>query len=376
MRETLHKAEGIEYAHGSQTSKSRNEAAGRREIREFTRTRPEVLGHPSDRLRPLPNKREEENMEEKLIKGDEIVEIEGIKVKREQVELIKRTIFIGASDDELRLFFYECARRGTHPMDRLIFPVARKDKDGNRRVTFQTGIDYLRAAGEETGRYVGQEPFTFGPIIKQKTGDGDIEVPEWAEATVKRKDPETGEVSQVSHRVYWKEFYPGDTLGFMWRKMPHGQLGKCAEAGAFRKGFPRKLGGLYVNEEMEQAEAVPFGTSASQPPLQEPKKKINGAPPAQTTPPGQNSARISIKGVVEQTQTKDKKTMKSPLYHITSDSDVDYKTFDKAHYDTVKPEIGTGVLFDITYDKGQYGCDLKTIVAVDQGPKEQEDIPF
>jgi hypothetical protein len=29
-----------------------------------------------------------------------------------QIDLIKRTIFINASDDELRLFFYECARRG------------------------------------------------------------------------------------------------------------------------------------------------------------------------------------------------------------------------------------------------------------------------
>ncbi len=189
---------------------------------------------------------------------NELVELEGIKITRGQIDLIKRTIFIGAEDDEMRLFFYECRRRGVHPMDRLIYPVTRKDKDGGRHVTFQMGIDYLRAAGEETGRYIGQKPIQYGPIIKQKTDEGDIDVPEWAEAIILRKDSESGEVAEIPHQVKWKEYYPGQKLGHMWRKMPHNQLAKCAEAGALRKAFPRKLGGLYINEEMEQAEAIPF----------------------------------------------------------------------------------------------------------------------
>ncbi len=207
-------------------------------------------------------------MENELMKiENELVELEGIKITRGQIELIKRTIFIGASDDEMRLFFHECRRRGVHPMDRLIYPVSRKDKDGNRHVTFQMGIDYLRAAGEETGRYVGQKPIQYGPIIKQKTEEGDIEAPEWAEAIILRKDPESGEIAEIPHQVRWIEYYPGQKLGHMWRKMPHNQLAKCAEAGALRKAFPRKLGGLYINEEMEQAEAVPFT------PIQMPKEK-------------------------------------------------------------------------------------------------------
>ncbi len=203
--------------------------------------------------------------------SDELVEIEGIKIKREQVDLVKRTIFLNASDDELRLFFYECARRGVHPMDRLIFPVVRIDKEGNRRVAFQTGIDYLRAAAEETGRYVGQKTIEYGPEIPIE-GHPEIKVPEWATAMVLRKDPESGEVVEVPHTVRWKEYYPGEKLGFMWRKMPYGQLGKCAEAGSLRKGFPRKLGGLYVNEEMERAEAVPF-SDATRKPIEKPQEK-------------------------------------------------------------------------------------------------------
>lgn len=211
-------------------------------------------------------------MEELARLENELVELEGVKITRGQIDLIKRTIFKDATDDEMRIFFYECRRRGVHPMDRMIFPVKR-----GGRVAFQMGIDYLRGAAEETGRYIGQIPIQYGPMIKQINKDKEITVPEWAEVTVLRKDTETGEITPIPHRAYWNEYYPGEELGFMWRKMPMNQLGKCAEAGALRKAFPRKLGGLYINEEMEHAEAVPFT------PIQEPQRKQNGKDSQPTT---------------------------------------------------------------------------------------------
>jgi hypothetical protein len=233
-------------------------------------------------------------------------------------------------------------------MDRLIYPVKRAGK-----VAFQMGIDYLRAAAEETGRYVGQEPIQYGPTVKQVIKDGEISVPEWAEVIVKRKDSETGEVTPIPHRAYWREYYPGEELGFMWRKMPMNQLGKCAEAGAMRKAFPRKLGGLYINEEMEQAEAVPFT------PLMEPQKKIS------KIDNGKNLKIIgSVVNVIQKEGLKsDKKTLYT-LYTIIGNvngEEISFKTFDKKLMEQALAEKGSHTQFEFEYKSGQYGNDLITL---------------
>jgi hypothetical protein len=55
----------------------------------------------------------------------------------------------------------------------------------------------------------------------------------------------------------------------MWKKMPYLMIGKCAEALALRKAFPAELSGIYTNEEMQQADAVPATAHASTPVSQE-----------------------------------------------------------------------------------------------------------
>ena len=158
-------------------------------------------------------------------------------VTADQVALIKSTIAKNATDAELQLFFYDCQRRGVHPLDRLIHFTKRGDK-----YTPITSIDFMRARAHETGDCAGiSDPEFVGE--PRKPGFA-------AKVTVKRLVG--GMFADFTATARWEEYKP-DQNDFMWQRMPHTMLGKCAEALALRKAFPQQLQGLYAKEEMDQA---------------------------------------------------------------------------------------------------------------------------
>ena len=159
-------------------------------------------------------------------------------VTRDQLDLIKHTVAAGATDAELKLFLYDCERRGVHPLDRLIHFTKR-----GGRYTPVVGIDFLRTRAADTGEMAGSDDAVFDKDARTAT------------VTVYRLTRGTRYAYTATAR--YDEYVPdpgpnlrGDTL---WRKMPHVMLGKCAEALALRKAFPQQLAGLYVKEELEQA---------------------------------------------------------------------------------------------------------------------------
>ena len=160
-------------------------------------------------------------------------------VTDEQLDLIKRTVANGATNAELQLYLYDCQRHGVHPLDRLLHFTKRDNK-----YTPITSIDLLRSRAADTGQLAGITDATF-------TGGFDTDD---FQATVTVYRMVDGQRCPFTATARWAEYYPGDgKSGFMWRKMPFGQLGKCAEALALRKAFPRQLAQLYVGEEMDQA---------------------------------------------------------------------------------------------------------------------------
>lgn len=156
---------------------------------------------------------------------------------QEQVELIKRTLAVGATDDELKLFLHQCKRTQLDPLSRQIYFMKRGGK-----VTIQTSIDGFRAIAERSGDYAGQDEPVWG-----KDGDD-----AFCKVTVYRFRDNVRYPAAVGV-AFWKEYVPQAGQDFMWKKMPRTMLAKVAEALALRKAYPSDLSGLYTGEEMEQS---------------------------------------------------------------------------------------------------------------------------
>jgi phage recombination protein Bet len=173
---------------------------------------------------------------------------------KDQLELVRRTVATGATNDELALFLYDCERRGIHPLDKLLHFTKRGGK-----YTPVTSIDFMRAQAAMSGEMAGSED----PIFVETDG-------KLASATVTVYRITQGQRFPYAATARWAEYCPDNAP--MWKRMPHTMLGKCAEALALRKAFPQQLAGLYSREEMDQADE-PKGYVVTAP---------NAYPPSQT----------------------------------------------------------------------------------------------
>lgn len=172
----------------------------------------------------------------------------------ERLALILAQVPDGPIDSEIAQFLYQVGRTGLDPLSRQIYLVARYDKRQKRNVgQVQTGIDGYRLVAERTGKYAGSADAIFDGDMTQFTHKKSGEkFPVTATVTV-MKALDSGVLGQFTATAEWEAYYPGDSQGFMWRKMPYVMLSKCAEALALRKAFPAELSGVYTAEEMMQA---------------------------------------------------------------------------------------------------------------------------
>lgn len=159
---------------------------------------------------------------------------------------------------EFKVFLLACKRTRLDPFQRQIYAVKRFDKALQKEVmTIQTGIDGFRALAMRTGRYAGQDDAIFDQEAMPN------------KATVTVYGITQGIRCPYTATARFDEYYPGDKLGFMWRKMRNTMLAKCAEALALRKMAPEDTAGLYLDEELQQMGPV----------IDAPKKEIQAAEP-------------------------------------------------------------------------------------------------
>lgn len=188
----------------------------------------------------------------------------------EELAMVRRIAAPAATPEEFEWFVYVCNRTGLDPLLRQIHLQKREDKKtGEYKATIQTGIDGYRLIADRTGQYAGNDDPTF-----------DSEnAPTRATVTVWKMVAGVRCPFEASAR--WSQYCPGGNGAFMWNRMPHLMLGKCAEALALRKAFPQQLAGIYSDEEMEQADyrGDAGGTTDAQRLAQEPQRPSTLAGP-------------------------------------------------------------------------------------------------
>lgn len=174
--------------------------------------------------------------------------------EQELMEVLQSSLYPGASPASIKMVLGYCKASGLDPMRKPVHIVPMWDSKAKQmRDVTMPGIGLYRTDAARTGEHVGTDDPVFGPMVEYELSGSKVTVPEWCKVTVYRL--KNGMKCAFTATEYWIENYA--TAGkdsaapnTMWKKRGRGQLAKCAEAQALRKGFP-EVGSQPTADEME-----------------------------------------------------------------------------------------------------------------------------
>lgn len=294
---------------------------------------------------------------------------------KDQVDLIKRTIAKGASDDELALFINQCRRTGLDPFSRQIYSIKRREKNDRDewvdKMMTQVSIDGFRLIAERSKKYRGQsDPMWCGDDGQWK----DVWLagfpPKACKVSVFRSDFDQPLTAVARFDSYAQKKRDGG-LTAMWAKMPDIMIAKCAEALALRKAFPQDLSDIYAEDEMahldnpeteKKRKSKAQQWSVAPPPEVKaiestPTESVAPETEAKPEPKGQHDLGTFETGIVSGNLEKESQDPKKPwaLYAIETDAHGILKTFDKSSYEICGEACKNGTMVIIESEPGKYG---------------------
>lgn len=166
------------------------------------------------------------------------------------------TIYPGANGDSILMAVDYCRARNLDVMLKPVHLVPMPIKNSQSGQTEwrdvpMPGVGLYRIQAERSGTYAGADAPIFGDLITKNIAGVEITFPEFCQYTVHKLIGDR--LVSYTATEYWEENFAATKSGqpnSMWKKRPRGQLAKCAEAQALRKGWP-EIGQEPTAEEME-----------------------------------------------------------------------------------------------------------------------------
>ncbi|MBO9555555.1 phage recombination protein Bet [Cellulomonas sp.] len=199
----------------------------------------------------------------------------------QQVAALQHLGVQGASDGDLAVFFHVVKRTGLDPFARQIYMIGRWSREGTK-YTIQTGIDGYRLIGRRAADARRETISVSAPEWCTEEGQWrPVWRSAWGWPVAARVTIHRGQSPFTAVALFdeYKQTKRDGGLTQMWEQRPAGQIAKCAEALAWRQAFPQDLAGIYVDEEMQQADHTPDPTP--EPSSRSGVSRLRAAVPAQ-----------------------------------------------------------------------------------------------
>ena len=182
--------------------------------------------------------------------------------RKKLITTLQNSLYTGAAVESVEMVLSYCEAAGLDPMQKPvhIVPMSVKDPQTGKYVfrdVVMAGIGLYRIQADRSGTLAGASEPEFGADVTQTFTDKNnnqvqVTYPEWCKVSMKKLIG--NHIVEFVAKEYWLENYATDSRGSnapnaMWKKRPKGQLVKCAEAQALRKGWP-EIGQAPTAEEM------------------------------------------------------------------------------------------------------------------------------
>lgn len=180
-----------------------------------------------------------------------------VTVDKDTLELVRKSVAPGATDDEFKTFMYLCKAYNLDPLKKEIYFI----KYGNRTSILTSRDGYLKIANLNENFDGLESDVVYQGDVLSKRDDGSLHITYGQEhlsfdksklsgafCSVFRKDREKATTVFVSIKEYYKKDAP------IWQQYTNAMILKVAEAMALKRAFA--ISGLVTKEEIEDKEDI------------------------------------------------------------------------------------------------------------------------